>query len=312
MPRPSAILLFLACVSTTAVFAQTNPTQAVDRAELLRNQQPTLREETSSGLQSEGVAPSSPNDPDLGKQALLKRAEEYQPWTIVVSAPISYTSNVALSSTNEQGDVLFTPSAAFSYAPRLTRTLYANFVLAQQMFYYRGFEEFDFGSFDARAGLSYSIPQAHDLILRGSYDFNRLTNEHFTEFFNSHTLDFSAEVPFRIGRAQQISVGADLAFNLASDPAPPGRNEYSVFASYTAALARNFTINGVFRIAARDYTDVDRLDVSEIIALNATYQVAQWLTLNAVFSYAHNGSDHDVFDYNVINTGAGVSAVFRF
>jgi hypothetical protein len=184
--------------------------------------------------------------------------------------------------------------------------------VAQQMFYYDRFNELNFGSFDARAGLIYNIPQAHNLVLRGDYGYNRLTDEDFDEFFASHSLNFGAEMPFRIGRAQQVSVGLDSSFNLDSDPDAPGRHEYSAFAAYTVALARSFGINAVFRLAVRDYTDVARVDVSEIFALGATYRFTQWLALSAVATYAHNDSDRDVFDYDVANGGGAVSVNFRF
>jgi hypothetical protein len=285
---------------------------SVDRAQLLRNQPPTLRDQAPGGTTEEGVAPASPNDPDLGEQAILKRADRYQPFTVVVSAPITYTSNVALVRTGEKSDTLFSPSVLFGYTPRITRTLYANVSIAQQMFYYDRFHELDFGSFDARAGFIYNIPQAHNLVLRADYGYNRLTDDDFDEFFASHSLNLAAEMPFRIGRAQQISVGLDSSFNLDSDPEEPGRHEYSAFAAYTVAIARSFGINAVFRLAVRDYTDVDRVDVSEILALGATYRFTQWLAVSAVATYANNNSDRDVFDYDVANGGGAVSVNFRF
>ncbi len=311
MARSSTIAIFVFAMVVTAA-AQTPISQNVDRAQLLRNQPPTLRDQGAGTESGESVAPASPNDPDLGEQAILKRSDEYKPWSISVSAPVSYTSNVALTSRNEKSDEIFTPSLAVAFAPRLTPTLYGNFVLSQQMFYYRRFGELNFGSFDARAGLTYSVPRAHNLIFRADYAYNRLTTDSFDEFFSSHSLNFGAEIPFRIGRAQQLSIGTDASFNLTSDPAPPGRNEYSVYAAYSAAVARNLTINGVFRLAVRDYTEVDRVDVSEIFALSATYRVTAWMAVNLVVSYAHNDSNRDIFDYDVVNAGVAASVTFRF
>ncbi len=306
----AAAALFSGLLATAG--AQTPISQNVDRAQLLRTQPPTLRDQGTGTAGGESVAPASPNDPDLGEQAILKRTDDYQAWSIIVSAPITHTTNVALSSMAEKSDEIFTPSFAATFAPRLTGTLYGNFAIAQQMFYYRRFADLNFGSFDARAGLTYSVPRAHNLIFRADYAYNRLTNDDFDEFFASHALNFGAEVPFRIGRAQQISLGTDASFNLSSNPAPPGRNEYSFFAAYTAAVARNLTVNAVLRLAVRDYTDVNRLDVSEILALSATYRLTAWVAVNLVVSYAHNDSNRDVFDYDVVNAAAAASVTFRF
>src|SRR3954454_614348 len=315
MPRRSIRSTFFAAIVLAGVVATGRGqgiSRSVDRAQLLRNQQPTLREESGTNSETEGVAPASPNDPDLGEQAILKRTDQYQPWSIVVSAPISYTSNVALVPTGEKSDTLFTPLFAVSYSPRFTQALYGNFSVSQQMFYYDRFTALNFGSFDAHAGVSYSIPQWHDLIFRGGYSYNRLTDTDFDEFFSSHSLVGGAELPFRIGRAQQISVGVDTSINLDSEPAPPGRNEYSAFFGYTAQVARNLTFNAVVRLAVRDYTDLDRTDVSEILAVSATYYLRPWLSLNVAATYAHNDSNRDVFDYDVGNGGGALSVNFRF
>ena len=51
-------------------------------------------------VSAEGVdqdyAAASPNDTDLGEQAILKRVEKYEPFTLETGVPIYYTSNVAL------------------------------------------------------------------------------------------------------------------------------------------------------------------------------------------------------------------------
>ncbi|MDQ6622487.1 MAG: outer membrane beta-barrel protein [Verrucomicrobiota bacterium] len=310
------VLVFSALFLSVAGMAgaQTPISQNIDRAQLLRNEPPTLRDQSTgnAGGEDNGVAAASPNDPDLGEQAILKRADQYQAFTVVVSAPISYTSNVALSNTNEKSDNLFTPNFAIVYAPKITKNLFGVISLGQQMFYYQRFESLDFGSFDARAGLTYNVPQWHNLILRGDYAFNRLTDRSFNEFFNSNAIDLGAELPFRFGRAQQLSIGVDASFNLASDPAPPGRNDYSFFAAYTVELARHLSVNAVFRLAVRDYTESSRIDVSEILALGATYNFTKWLSVNAIATFATNDSNRDVFDYQVSNGGVALSTTFRF
>lgn len=288
--------------------------QVVERAQLLRTQT-TLREEPSidgNGV-DEGHAVASPNDPDLGEQAILKRAEHYRPFTFYTSAPISYTSNVALTSVGEQGDALFTPSIGISYVPHLTGTLYGNFSVGHQFFYYNEFSELDFASFDVRAGLIYQLPRWHNLILRADYAYNRLTQtDNFDAFFQSHTLNFGAEVPFRIGRAQQISAGVDLTVLVDSDPEEPGRNDFSVFSSYSVNLTRHLNLTVIGRVSLRDYVDVDRTDVSGTLTLAATYRFTRWLSLNAVSTLATSNSSRDVFDYDVANIGGALSLAFKF
>ncbi len=308
-------LLVMACVLAASAWAQTPISQNVDRAQLSGSQQPTAANPSGENASSdEDQIAASPNDPDLGEQAILKRSDRYQPFTFFASAPISYTSNVALSHTNEEGDFLFTPAVGFSYVPLLTRNLYANFTVGQQFFYYDRFNELDFGSFDALAGLTYSVPRMHNLILRAAYAFNRLTDDSDLgdEFFSSHSLNLGAEVPFRLGRAQQLSLGVDLSFNVHSDPEGPGRHEYSAFAAYSLAVSRSFSLNGVARLAVRDYVESDRTDVSGIFAVSANYRITKWLTATASANYATNNSNREVFDYHVANGGAALSLAIKF
>ena len=294
--------------------AQTPAGQAQDRAELLRTTT-NLREEPSVEVNAGDSehAISSPNDPDLGEQAILKRAEHYQAFTFFASAPISYTSNVALVRNGEEDDLLFTPAVGVSFAPRITRTLFANIGFSQQFFYYDRFDGLNFASLDFRAGLVYTIPSAHYLVLRADYDFNRLTTEDLDhEFFRDHALGFGAELPFRIGRAQQVTVGADFSFSVAAHPDAPARHDYSGYVGYSVSLTRALALSAVGRLAVRDYVEGGRTDVSEILAFGASYRINTWLSANAIATFAWNDSNQDVFHYEVANVGGALSLSMRF
>ena len=101
--------------------AQTTIPRDVDRAQLARSQRPPVSGTSPDTATTDEEIAASPNDPDLGEQAILKRSERYLPFSFFAAAPISYTSNVALASSNEEYDFLFTPSFGLTYAPRLAR-----------------------------------------------------------------------------------------------------------------------------------------------------------------------------------------------
>ena len=286
--------------------------QSQDRAALLRAQaNPSHGPDETSG-EDEGYAVASPNDKDLGEQQILKRAEEYKPFTFSFAAPFFYTSNVALTNRGVEDDVLVAPVVALTYQPRITQNFYGEISLVQQFFYYDRFSELNFTSFDTFVGVVYYLPQFHDLSLRARYDFNRLTDDSFNEFFTNHSIILSADLPFRIGRAQHLSVGINTEFSFASDPDGPRRNDYSFYIGYSVNLSRSFWIDTSARLAVRDYYIGDRTDVSEILALSANYRVRDWLTLSFLSSFAWNQSNQDVFDYHVANVGGGVGLTFRF
>ena len=271
-----------------------------------------------------GHVGAAPGDADLGEQQILKRAEEYQPFTISAGVPFYWTSNVALTRENEQSDFVVAPAAGAFYEPRIAQNLYGLIDVREQLFYYDRFDEFNFGSFDVEVGLRYLVPQWHNLLLRLEYDYNRLTKkDSFSAFFQNHGFILNAEVPFRLSRAQQLSFGVDVNISAAAEesnqPPPPNvssisarRNEYENYLAYSAILTRSFFINAVGRIVVRQYWEGDRTDVNEILALTANYRVNKYLTASAVGTFGLNQSNHSVFDYQVSNVGGAVAFLVKF
>jgi hypothetical protein len=275
--------------------------------------QPLVQSTTPSGMAGNEV-PASPNDSDLGEQQILKRTEEYQPFTVSLASPIFYTSNVALTNTNEKGDLVVAPVVGAYYDPQITKTLYGHFGAREQIFYYGKYTAFNFGSLDAEAGLSYSLPQFHNLVLRAEYDFNRLTlgDQLGAEFYSNHTIILDAEVPFRLNRAQQFTLGADTNLSVGADHQSPRRNDYEAYLAYSVFLTRAFSIDASGRVVVRDYHQNNRTDVSEVLSAAANYRFTNWCTLSAISSFAHSDSNHSVFDYNVGNLGGSVSLALKF
>ncbi len=287
---------------------------AADRARLLRSQSEVQApgNDTANGV-DQNYAAASPNDPDLGEQAILKRVEKYDPFTLEVGVPIYYTSNVALVDRGEVDDVIIAPVVGVTYAPKFQRTLYGEFTLRQQFFYYQDFSGFNFASFDALAGLVYYVPKLNNLVLRANLDYNRLTGtDNFDDFFQNFALQFSAEVPIRIGRAQQISFGADANISLYANPGGPQRSDFGAYVGYAVNVSRAFSLNAAARIVARPYYEGGRTDVSEVLAFSANYRIRDFLTLSAISTFVANQSSRSVFDYKVFNIGGGLSLTWKF
>lgn len=298
--------------------------QSANQAQSTRELAPSSFPSTvpPSGVEG-GNVPVAPGDTDLGEQQILKRTEEYQPFTISAGVPFYWTSNVALTKENEQSDFVVAPAAAAFYEPRITPNLYGLIDVREQLFYYDRFDEFNFGSFDVEAGLRYIVPEWHNLLLRLEYDYNRLTKKDtFSAFFQNHGFILNAEIPFRLSRAQQLSFGVDVNISAAAEEtgqAPPPaqtisarRNEYENYLAYSAIITRNFFVNAVGRIVVRQYWEGGRTDVNEILALTANYRVNKYLTASTVGTFGLNQSNHSVFDYQVANVGGAVAFVVKF
>ena len=289
-------------------------TVQADQADLARTQSQSAFAPNAfpSGVVDSHIAPS-PNDADLGEQEILKRAEGYQPFTASAAVPFYWTSNVALVRTGEQSDFLVAPVVAVSYQPKLTNTLYGMIGVREQLFYYNRFGGLNFGDFNVEAGLVYTLPQFHNLILRVQYVYDRLTKKNsFDDFFYDNYILLGAELPIQLGRAQQVSLGVDANISVAAEPDPPERSDYEIYAGYTVQLSRAFSLNAVGRVVLRDYHLSDRLDVSEILAISANYTVTKFLTASAISTLSANQSNHSTFDYQVANVGGLVSLSIKF
>jgi hypothetical protein len=284
-----------------------------DQAELARqSQSPGGPVVETSGV-SDGQAVASPNDPDLGVQQILKRQDEYQPFTIAVGVPFYYTSNVALVSSGEVSDFIVAPTVGLFYDPRFTKTFYGHLGVREQLFYYSDNSGFNFGAFDFEAGVTYFLPQFHNLILRALYDYNRLTRkDSFDAFFENHGLLLNVELPFHIGRAQRVAIGADVNISMAGEPDNPRRHDFDAYIGYGINVTRAFSVDAVQRVVVRQYVLTDRVDVSEILAVTASYRIAKWCTASVIGSLAANQSNKDVFEYEVGNFGGAGSFNLKF
>jgi hypothetical protein len=306
----------LACALALCVLIKSAPAQTsqdLDRAQLLGAPQPSVGPVVTTTGVEDGHVVASPNDPDLGEQQILKHAEAYEPFTVSVGVPFYWTSNVALSNSGEESDLIVAPSVGVSYEHRFSKTLHGSVGVSEQLFYYDRFSEFDFGSFNVGAGLRYLLPELHNLTLSAQYNYNRLTfDDSFEDFFSNHSLTFAADLPFRIGRNQGLSVGLLTNVSLAADPEPPRRSDFEAYVSYSLALSRSLSLSASGRIVLREYHDTSRTDVSEVLALSATYRIMKYFSASAISSFAANQSSQGVFDYEVANLGAAVSFAIRF
>jgi hypothetical protein len=294
-----------------ALFAQTVTTSA-DRAQLVQGQTqgPSF---ASDGVENGRIA-ASPNDADIGEQEIRKPVAQYLPFSAWFGTPIFYTSNVALTPNDEKGDVIFAPGAAVYYDPKITGTFYGHLGAREQIFYYGKYTTFDFGSLDCEAGLTYIVSQWHNLLLRGWYDFNRLTfgDRLGDEFFSNHGLILNAEVPVPIGRTQLLSIGADTNLSLGADHQSPRRNDYEGYLGYTVGLTPVLSVQAFGRFVARDYHQNGRTDLSEIVSGTVVLRVTDWCWISAIGSFAHSDSNQNAFDYNVGDAGGALEFSVRF
>lgn len=307
-------LSILSLIAAIVAFENRAGGQSVDtasqRADIARTQTQTAPTVSEEG----GSIPSTPNDADLGQQEILRRAATYQPFTAAASIPIYWTSNVLLSRANEQGDWIQAPAAGLYYQPRITNNLYGLVDVRDQQFYYNRFDNLNFGDFAVDVGMNLVLPNLDNLIVRAQYTYDRLTmKESFDAFFQNHAIILNAELPVRIGRAQQLAFGTSATISMRSIPETPRRNDYEGYIGYTLVLTRSLTINAAGRLVTRDYYHQNsRVDFNEIGALTATYNFNRFISATALGTIAANQSNQSIFDYKVGNAGGAFSLAIKF
>jgi hypothetical protein len=148
--------------------------------------------------------------------------------------------------------------------------------------------------------------------LRLRYDYNRLTDDEWNQFFANHSIVASADLPIPLGRAMQLYLGALANVSFAANPSAPQRSDFELYAGYHVQLSRNFSVDAIGRLLVKPYYEGDRTDVSELIALSADYRIRNWLTVSALTNFAWNQSNHSAFEYSVANLGGALVLTLKF
>ncbi len=270
--------------------------------------------ESGPGSTLGDVAPSSPGDMDLGEQLILSRIPRYQMFTVFADTSLYWTSNAALlDNANARSDMMWVSQLGFSVQPKLTENIFLEATVRQQVFQYNRYDFLNFNSFDAGGGLTglFDVLGGLGTFLR--FNYNRLVDpSDYTEISVENTLQAGINKPIPINRAQYAYAGANASWSLWTTPWVTRRHSYNLFAGYGARLARSLDAQVYYRLSLYDYTTMDRLDVAQTVGLGLTFNFSRWFSLNASTSAVWSRSTMEVFNYNVVNAGGGLSASVRF
>lgn len=292
---------------------QNLPPQIEQSRQTLPIDSPLTPMETEANL---GTSPTftaeSPGDDDLGQQVILKKKQVYEPFSINLGTDLTYTSNVGLSETFEQEDWFWRSVLNATYAPRFGNYLLGIFSVTQELFRYDEFDALDFESLTLSAGVAYNLWFLGGINASLQFDYNRLTSDDFgDEIFSNRTINLTFSRNFILSRAHYFYVASSLELGW-SDPEAAARNEFTLLGGYHVRLARNFELDLIYRAGYYHYTEIDREDFNQTIQLSARYHFTKWLTANANISGIFNASDRNGFDYEALNTGAGIFVSWKF
>lgn len=303
------VFLLLACT----VGAQTPPSREVS------TDADVSRRDMVSGITGRlfapepAFAPPSPSDNDLGEQRILVPDERYKAFTIFANASEFYTSNAQLSNSGGQSDWLTAIQLGASWIPRITGNLFGEATAMQQFFRYAEDGGLNFNSLDLGGGLIYVLRDLEDLSFFARYNWNMLTDGGGGDvIFEQQTIRLGLQKPFVFSRAHSAVVSFQTDLNLAGFPDYSLRNRFALLGGYQANLTRHVQANLFYQIAYLPFAEVSRQDLNQILSAGLAWNFNEQISINASVSASFNESNESFFTYSVLNTGGGVSAVFKF
>ena len=250
-------------------------------------------------------------DDSFGAQQILKAQERERAFSFTGGISVLYTDNVALTRRLIRGDFFAVGDVGVNWMPKFSRQLQGSFGARVAVFRYDRATDLDFTNLGFGAGLAY-MPAA----LRGGtvflrYDLTELLDRNGDETLTDHTFTVGIQKAVALGRSHGFAFGAAATLGL-SDPSATQRSQLAAFLSYHLKLTRQLEADFLYRPAVHFYTDADRTDFNQVIALNLRLRLSEWAEVAASFSYGLNRSDRSVFDYNVGTTGIGAAVTVRF
>ncbi len=314
-------LIFAICL-TGALFTLVNSahSQGLDssqrrrsRTEQARQHEGAVNPQAAANLKPKfvGDVPSTPGDNDLGEQWILKEKKKPQPFSIFADLNGFYTDNVALTRDFPQNDKFLVSSYGASYQPKIGDKLQLEFTAKQSSFRYDEFDILDFDSLNIGAGATYVIPKIWNIAVFARYNYNRLTDtEHQREFFRNHTISMGLQKAFVLTRSHYLFAGYASQFAF-SDPELSRRDEHGIYGGYHLNITRSLETDLFYRIAYFNYVG-SRYDINNTLSAALRYNITKWASITASASYGWNRSDQEVFDYEVFNTGGGLSVNVKF
>ncbi len=304
--------LLFSSLGVSMGFAQTAAQVVSTDADVARTQM--MRPITSQLFsQDPDRAPSSPADPDLGEQRLLVPDSRYKSFTIFANASEFYTSNAQLTNGGTQGDWFTNLQFGAAWVPRIKGSLYGEVSALQQLYRYADFSNLSFNSLDLGGGLIYVLRDLEDLTLFARYNYNLLTNASADDsIFYQQTIRLGLQKPFTFSRAHSATLGFITDLNLDGWPDYAVRNRFALMAGYQAYLTRRLQLNLFYQLAYFPFVETSRRDWNQILSGGLTYNISPRFSINASVSASFNDSNQNYYTYNVLNTGAGISANFKF
>jgi hypothetical protein len=266
---------------------------------------------SASGSEFQFAAPS-PGDDDLGEQQLLTARERYRSFTIYGGVSEFFTTDASLVDDGIGQDWFTLMQAGANWMPYLGSNLYGTLSVRQDLFRYARYSSLSFNNTSLGGGLVYVFRQLGDLSASAKYNFHLLSNASASsQLYHDQNLTFSLQKPFVISRAQLAYTGITTQIVLEGTPGTALRDQFLWFIGYEAKLTRHLTASAFYQMGYLPFRENRRADWNQIVSVGLSYNILEWLALNASISGSFNSSNDSFYDYSVLTLGAGVTIAIK-
>ena len=289
------------------------PNSQIDQARQFSRQMAPLDLGTPPPADLPALESSASPDDAFGAQVIFKRQERPKPFTAFAEASAFFTNNVALTRRAQLDDKFLVIAAGASYARPVGFDLRFEMGVRAALYRYAEYRELDFQSVDASAGVVWTPPALKGAEVAVRYLFSDLTTaEGQDEIYRSHAalLGVQKVIPFSQAHAAYFGASAQWTW---SDPAEPGRDEYTAYTGYHLDATQHLGADLLYRYGYFVYREADgRRDQNHTLSLTLRYAPMEWAAISATTFLGINRSNRSEFDYEVWNAGVGLQFSLKF
>jgi hypothetical protein len=294
-------------LTTVATFMEL--ATSVRAQEAQRRQMEAVPVQPMSALSPQGSLPVA-EDEEIGNQFLLKRQAAIPQFSISGDAQYFYNTNPRLvDSSDTSGDLVFVGSSTLAWNPTWIKGASLSAFVREQVFRYNENSALDFNSLAGGIAMGTTVKDWFNV----SYGFTgtRLDSRSTDAVFYKEgdgSLVFSRVE--KIGQRFALPYGYTMDYFLA-DPGSYTRITHGLFAGLNYVITPKLLAQVFYRLQYEDYQNIDRRDQAHIVSATVTYYITDWANVRAFMSWTTNHSTQS-FSYDALNSGLGLSLVWRF
>jgi hypothetical protein len=299
----SKICVFFALLGAATVFAQEPQRRELERLELPLP--PAPKEEVTPEL-----TPEEAEEDELGIQQLLRRIPR-PPWISLSSdSQIVYVSNVLLSPSDRENDVLFAQTFELAVTPPRMKNPSLRLFGRQQFFRYDDFSRLDFDAETVGLLLSHAVNE--NVTIYGGYSGLWLNRRWWgSQFYREGGARAGVLLTKIVGNRVGFFGGAQFDYYHAHPNAFDRHTYYAILGS-RVALTRRVLAESFYRLQFEDYKNSPREDFRHLLGAALVYNISPYASARAVVSHVWNESTDNLRDYRVFNGGGALNLSVKF